>query len=171
MSKRHVNPAPTSIRSNPTYLKDALTNDLSYLIGRFEKVAKKRARFDTIIGTGLSGAIVVPELARRLGLKWAIVRKQDGSHSPNKIEGEIGKAWLFVDDFVDSGATQQFVMDAVETFVSDYNKRIRTFNAINRKSKDDRLPIEQPFETQYVGTYEYYDEMLSDVPPNAQIHD
>lgn len=62
--------------------------------------------FDTLIGVGVSGAVIVPTLARLLGVKFAIVRKEnDGSHGWNKIEGLVGFKWLFVDDLVSSGAT------------------------------------------------------------------
>lgn len=62
--------------------------------------------FDTLVGRGLSGALVVPTLARALGKRWAIVRKEgDGSHSSNRYEGCCGTRWLFVDDLVGSGET------------------------------------------------------------------
>lgn len=90
-------------------------------------------KFDTLIGTGLSGALVVPTLARALGLKWAIIRKpNDGSHTYAKFEGEIGQRWVFVDDFVSSGATRRRVQEAVEDIAQQYGAR-----------------------TRYVGTYEY----------------
>ncbi len=90
-------------------------------------------KFDTLIGTGLSGALVVPTLARALGLKWAIIRKpNDGSHTMAKFEGEIGSRWMFVDDFVSSGATRDRVRDAVEEISAEYRQL-----------------------TTYVGTYEY----------------
>lgn len=63
-------------------------------------------KFDTIVGTGLSGGLIVPRLAEALKVKWAIVRREgDSSHSPSKIEGYLGRRWLFVDDLIDSGVT------------------------------------------------------------------
>lgn len=68
--------------------------------------ALKDVTYDTMVGRGLSGALVVPILARALGKKWAIVRKPgDGSHSTSRFEGEIGRRWIFVDDFIASGNT------------------------------------------------------------------
>lgn len=62
--------------------------------------------FDTLVGVGVSGAVIVPTLARLLGADFAIVRKEnDGSHGWNKIEGVVGRKWLFVDDLVSSGTT------------------------------------------------------------------
>lgn len=82
--------------------------------------------YDTIVGTGLSGALVVPTLARELDKHWAIVRKEDGSHSDNMIEGAVGRRWLFVDDFVDSGATVRRVI-ATMTDELDYYMRTHGF--------------------------------------------
>lgn len=71
--------------------------------------------YDTLVGTGLSGALVIPGLARELGKLWAIVRKPtDQSHSDKVIEGEVGAYWLFVDDFTDTGATRRRVEAAIE---------------------------------------------------------
>jgi len=93
--------------------------------------------FDTIVGTGLSGAIVVPSLARALRKHFAIVRKVDGSHSSNKVEGTIGARWLFVDDFICTGDTKR-----------------RCQEVIANLCKDER------HSTQYVGTWEYeYDRL------------
>lgn len=69
---------------------------------------------DTLVGTGLSGALVVPWLARSVGKSWLLVRKEgDYSHSAHQVEGSIGKRWLFVDDFIDSGETFGRCIDAI----------------------------------------------------------
>ena len=71
-------------------------------------------QFDTMVGTGLSGTLVVPSLARLLNVEcWAVVRKESTPHSSVMIEGSIGYRWLFVDDFISSGATRRRVMDQV----------------------------------------------------------
>jgi hypothetical protein len=100
--------------------------------------------YDTMIGTGLSGSLVIPTLARALGKKWAIIRKPgDGSHgNPVGFEGEIGRRWIFVDDFVASGATRQRVRDAVD--------RIVRVEGPLQLSEDELGPI-------YVGDYLYCD--------------
>lgn len=70
--------------------------------------------FDTIIGTGMSGSLIVPRIGEMLGIHWAIVRKPHvDSHSNNRIEGDIGELWIFVDDLIDSGRT----LDRVERTV------------------------------------------------------
>ncbi len=67
--------------------------------------------FDTLVGTGLSGTLIVPAVARMLGKHWLIVRKPgDGSHSNHIVEGTIGQRWLFVDDLIASGNTVKRVL-------------------------------------------------------------
>lgn len=71
--------------------------------------------YDTMIGSGTSGLLVIPLLARALKKEFAIVRKpNDSSHREVDIEGTIGGKWIFVDDFVASGATRTRVKTAVE---------------------------------------------------------
>lgn len=99
--------------------------------------------YDTMIGTGLSGALVVPELARALKKHWAIVRKPGESvHAFTLVVGEVGKRWLFVDDFIASGATMRRVQDAV----ADEAKA-------------------QCFQTEQVGTYLYEDSKFQSARP------
>lgn len=70
--------------------------------------------FDTMVGTGLSGALVIPVLAHALGKHWLIVRKDnDGSHSSVPVEGALGERWVFVDDFIATGATARRVRSKV----------------------------------------------------------
>jgi hypothetical protein len=72
-------------------------------------------RFDTMVGTGLSGAVVVPVMARAMRKRWAIIRKaDDGSHaSGHVLEGTIGRRFLIVDDQIDSGRTVANILDGV----------------------------------------------------------
>lgn len=125
---------------------------MSYLYNAFDdterlvKNAESRlygVDFDTMIGTGLSGALVIPVLARAMGKKFAIVRKLDkeASHSRNIFEGEIGQKWIFVDDFVASGRTRLHVREIID----DYVKRHNSWSS-------------DKFHTQYVGTYTYEDD-------------
>lgn len=82
------------------------------------RLNKEGVSFDTLIGTGLSGTIVVPTLARMLAVPaWAIVRKEYTPHSSAEIEGSVGWRWLFVDDFVSTGATKARVKACVERVV------------------------------------------------------
>lgn len=74
--------------------------------------------FDTMIGTGVSGTSVAPVLARALGVGFCIVRKDSdwkNSHSSAKVEGYLGRRWLFVDDLISMGNTLSRVLVAIES--------------------------------------------------------
>lgn len=61
---------------------------------------------DTLIGTGISGSIAAALMATASHRMFAVVRKpNDSSHSKAGLEGKVGNRWLFVDDFISSGAT------------------------------------------------------------------
>lgn len=71
--------------------------------------------FDTIVGIGLSGALVVPFVARTLDVHWAIVRKAcDDTHAVGPFEGTLGRQWIFVDDKISTGRTYQHVVRVIE---------------------------------------------------------
>lgn len=98
------------------------------------KVTLDDVEFDTIVGTGLSGTLVIPRLAKILKVDWAIVRKtEERSHRERCIEGtELGKRWLFVDDWVSTGATLRRVHQAVSDLCQSYE-----------------------FDSEFAGTYSY----------------
>lgn len=123
-----------------TYYVIDFLNDLGRAIDVLKDV-----EFDTIVGRGLSGGLVIPSLAkvlndhfasqsieRRIG--WAVVRKpNDESHSDSPIEGTtFGERWIFVDDFVCSGNTRKLTKTAVKDYATRYD-----------------------FGTEYVGSYLY----------------
>jgi len=75
----------------------------------------KGVEFDTMVGRGLSGALVVPLLARAMSKHFAIVRKpNDGSHSGSSVEGRLGERWVFVDDLICSGTTFKQTLDQIK---------------------------------------------------------
>lgn len=88
--------------------------------------------FDTIVGTGFSGGVVIPALAMALGKNYVLIRKDtdDSHHGAGRMLGTLGKRWLFVDDFVSSGSTRTRVLERIEntmldrdftsTYVGDY---------------------------------------------------
>ena len=83
--------------------------------------------YDMIIGTGLSGGLVIPKLADALGVDWGIVRKEEEqSHRERRVEGtRFGRKWVFVDDFVATGATRERVQREVENYTRDRNIKTR----------------------------------------------
>lgn len=90
-------------------------------------------RFDTLVGRGMSGALVVPILAHALKKHFVIVRKpNDGSHSGYDVEGALGARWIFVDDLIDSGETFRTTKKAInkmaENYGADWDWRTGRFN-------------------------------------------
>src|SRR6266498_3813511 len=97
----------------PDYLEPAFAPDRILLRAAREL---RGVDFDTMVGTGLSGTLVVPILARAMGKKFLIVRKGDDvhNHSPyRRVVGTLGAKWLFVDDFVATGKTLRHVKDTI----------------------------------------------------------
>lgn len=118
--------------------------------------------FESIVGRGLSGALVVPMLATALGRSWAIVRKEgEQRHSHDKIEGEIGETFIFVDDLVASGGTYRAVIDTV---ASEWGKKQDEWARRRAAREERRLALDisdlgappgpQP---RYVGAWLYVD--------------
>lgn len=89
-------------------------------------------RFDTLVGRGMSGALVVPTLAHALKKNFVIVRKpNDGSHSGYDVEGALGARWIFVDDLIDSGETFRATKAAISEMAENgahWNWRTGRFN-------------------------------------------
>ena len=99
---------------------DVTTSYLVDAVHRFDDVfeaateALQDVDFDTIVGTGMSGAIVVPRLADLLNVSWVLVRrKNESNHADGMLEGVMGNRWLFVDDLIASGDTLQRVHEAI----------------------------------------------------------
>lgn len=95
------------------YMDDALFN-LEDVISRAEK-ALEGVDFDTLVGTGFSGGIVIPSLALKMGKKFVLVRKDDDDshHGRGRLVGALGEKWIFVDDFVSSGRTLERVKSKI----------------------------------------------------------
>lgn len=130
-------PKPPTINFRSHYLKAA--HDFDALIS-FADDELAGVGFDTLVGTGLSGTIVVPMLARHLGKHFLIIRKDnDGSHSDLPAEGTLGKRWVFVDDFIETGMTLG-----------------RVWNKVHK------LSAEADFESEFVGVAEYTRRRYSD---------
>lgn len=101
------------------------------------RVSLNDVDYDTLVGTGLSGALVIPRLAHDLDKHWAIVRKPDDSaHACYQVEGTLGKRWLFVDDCIESGKTWVRVREEISKHVEEYG-------------------IYTDFTTRYIGAYTY----------------
>lgn len=106
------------LRMHASYLHEAIFRP---------EVIEQRARellagieYDTLVGTGLSGALVLPALARALGKTFAVVRKPDNSHSRERVEGSLGRRWVFVDDLIFSGDTLTRVRTEIAAISQSY---------------------------------------------------
>lgn len=97
------------------------------VVGQHEKFD-----FDTIVCSGVSGIVFALPLAKKMGRKIAIVRKDgDGTHSTYKVESdcfadEVGK-YLIVDDLVDSGATLDRIIKAMKERSKSKAKHVATY--------------------------------------------
>lgn len=93
-----------------TYFDEAL-RDLPGVIEQC-KTALSGVDFDTIVGTGFSGGVVIPALAMAMDKKFVLIRKEndDSHHGGGKLVGELGQRWIFVDDFISSGRTRERVI-------------------------------------------------------------
>lgn len=88
---------------------DAAINDLPGIVERAMDELKG-VDFDTLVGTGFSGALVVPALAMWMDKDFLLVRKDhDDSHHSGRLVGNLGERWIFVDDFISSGTTLERV--------------------------------------------------------------
>lgn len=104
-----------------TYYMDEAVFNLSEVI----ETAQERLAdvdFDTMVGTGFSGGIVIPALALAMGKKFVLIRKEtdDSHHGKGRLLGQLGTRWIFVDDFVSSGNTRQRVIDKVTEAAVNY---------------------------------------------------
>lgn len=80
--------------------------------------------FDTIVGTGTSGLLILPQLAKAFSVNYLAIRKpNDRSHSAFIAEGELGSQWLMVDDFVATGRTLARCYFVVKELAKSFNHR------------------------------------------------
>ena len=110
--------------------------------------------FDTLVGTGVSGTIFVPILARELDKHWMIVRKDKSEHSTSMLEGQLGHRWLFCDDLIDTGATLKRVRKTIKDTLTERER----YGACVRKTFKDTLTERERYgawHTVFGGTYLY----------------
>lgn len=117
----------------------------------------KDVEYDTIVGTGSSGTLIVPIVARALGKHYLIIRKKEeaqSSHSGVEFIGNLGKRWIFLDDFCSSGQTFRRVRDKVLMAEADACRpRGGRWNEEFTEFVQDETPVD--FGTELVGYFEY----------------
>ena len=98
-----------------TYYMDEAVFQLPEVL---EKAQKELADvdFDTLVGTGFSGGIIIPALALAMGKKFVLIRKEtdDSHHGKGELLGDLGRRWIFVDDFIGSGRTRDRVISKIQ---------------------------------------------------------
>lgn len=116
-------------------------------------------KFDTIVGRGSSGALIIPIVAHLLRKKWLIVRKPAEIRNSHACEakwiGELGQRWIFLDDFCSSGATFRAVRDGVKEAVEAADAPVPQYHWEGNRPVEDPPLIPPPFKTELVGYFEY----------------
>jgi adenine/guanine phosphoribosyltransferase-like PRPP-binding protein len=76
--------------------------------------------FDAIAFSGMSGALIGPPVALKLGKSMILVRKDsDDTHSDYKVEGDCSvRRYVILDDFIRSGGTKNHIKERVEAFTN-----------------------------------------------------
>lgn len=105
-----------------TYYMDDAVFYLSEVIETAKK-ALAGVDFDTLVGAGFSGSVVIPSLALALGKKFVLIRKEtdDSHHGRGRLLGQLGQKWIFVDDFVSSGRTRQRVISKIDEALREHD--------------------------------------------------
>lgn len=90
-----------------SWLREAVSKDGMAGIVKDAVKALKKVDFDTIAFRGMSGALIAPIVAHKMGKEIAMLRKPDApTHSSYKYEGHLEVArYIILDDFVSSGTT------------------------------------------------------------------
>lgn len=101
------------------YFEQAVKNPIA-LVDKIDRhLRDKRVDFDTFVVTGISGAILGPLAAFTLDKNLLFVRKGESCHSFKQVAGNLGKRWVFLDDFIESGETLRRCMQRVREFAED----------------------------------------------------
>lgn len=127
-------------------------NDL-FDITKRNKIIKKLLRqirylrlkqqVDGIVVRGVSGLLIGPIIAHKTKLPLAIIRKEDDSHSPFRIEGIIKTNYIILDDLINTGNT-------IKTIIEQMKKTL----------KNERSYKQQHLSPQCVGIFLYHTDPL-----------
>lgn len=126
-----------------SYCKTAYASSADELIANAEmQLLGQKIDFDSMVGIGSSGLLVLPVLARHFNVPFFAMRKP-GMLSHNTIQpsgdGRIGKKWILIDDVTVTGGTIKYVKNRIKA-----------------------LTQENSFHTTFIGSYFY--EPMSKVP-------
>lgn len=104
------------LRFETHYMDNAVFDLVDVLKEAVEELTPHFDEFDTLVGTGFSGALVIPALALKLGKDFVLIRKEDDDshHGGGELVGRLGRRWIFVDDFSATGQTRRRVTQKIE---------------------------------------------------------
>lgn len=131
-----------------TYYLDTALFDLQSVVDTAAE-RLKGVEFDTLVGTGFSGGIVIPTLALTLKKNFVLIRKEgdDSHHGGGRLLGQLGWGWIFVDDFIASGGTRYRVIGKIADAVVGTGQSTRMIGQyLYGRYADDDGPKFQPFE-------------------------
>lgn len=98
------------------YLK--LFTNPEFLAQRIDLAAKalKRHKFDAIAFMGISGTLIGPPVAMKLGKPFLLVRKPGhDSHSQWDVEGDYAaKSYIILDEFSETGQTKDLIQQQIK---------------------------------------------------------
>lgn len=84
-----------------------------YIAATVKALKNSGLEFRSIVCTGLSGMMIAPVVAERLGARLVIVRKDESSHGSDiETSGIIG-SYIILDDFIETGATLDRVIEKI----------------------------------------------------------
>jgi adenine/guanine phosphoribosyltransferase-like PRPP-binding protein len=131
-----------------SHLTMMLTPDRAkFTVRQVIKMIKDRGlEFDAIACRGVSGLLIAPIVAMRLGKSLIVVRKGEDTHSMYTVEGDHGaRRYLILDDFIDQGDTVRAI--ASEIYATNRLARCVGFIAYKRLSyKDISTPWQHQME-------------------------
>jgi hypoxanthine phosphoribosyltransferase len=113
-----------------SYTKSAYAETTAELISNAEmQLFGQSIDFDSMVGIGNSGLLVLPILARHFNVPFFALRKKDSSHHNRANpfgDGFIGKRWILIDDVAVTGKTMIYAKQTIRklteanNFVAEY---------------------------------------------------
>lgn len=106
---------------------------------------------NTIFGRGLSSTMLLPALAAKLNVEWAIVRKDKNTHSSHKVEASKWRddvCAVFVDDLIDSG--ESFRASLRTVIKATVNFGVDSFKCLGAACYDSECDKLSDYETFYM---------------------
>ena len=96
------------------YLEEALRPvNRTEIINRTIKYLKG-IKFNSVVVSGASGLAIGPIIAYKLRKNLVIIRKpKEKTHSDDMVEGQLGKSYIIIDDFIDTGATIRRILRTI----------------------------------------------------------